>query len=174
MLKASLISVQSESRMARRQAGTTLAATTGSSPSERRTPRSCRTGRDSRGQQSRWCMIPQMCTFTTHEKMMWCYCCADFKKKSPLKVKPCYYFLSSYLPFSPLCLSTDKRHSKEALFTEPGHSHLSCISWGKELHLDTHQSPSHSTSHSVGRLLIYWNTVHKILQSAVRCNMLWE
>lgn len=52
MFKASLISVQSESRMVRRRAGTTLAAMTGSSPSGRRTPRSCRTGRDS--QQTRW------------------------------------------------------------------------------------------------------------------------
>lgn len=54
--KSSLISVQSESRMARPQVGTTLVVMIGSSPSERRTPRSCRMGMASQEQQIRSAM----------------------------------------------------------------------------------------------------------------------
>ena len=147
--------------MARRRAGTTLAATTGSSPSGRRTPRSCRTGRGSRGQQTRWdrlffrwltvskshhlpsdwTILQILCTISqalTHDGIILlgeiCVLCS-FKGILP-KVKLHYFFKK--FPWTILVLmslsslSTDKRHSKEALFTEPGHSNLSCVSWGKE------------------------------------------
>lgn len=78
------------------------------------------------------------------EICMRCWFKRKKRKKHPPKVMLCYFNLFPLPVFSqphiPLVLPTDKRHSKEALFTEPVHSHLSGISWGKELNLNNQQT----------------------------------
>lgn len=178
-----LLSVQSESRMARRRAGTTLAATTGSSPSERRTPRSCRTGRDSRGQQSRWRIIgfhptmgEQMRTNPWYddgmllgEISMLCWW------KSPLRWS-CATFslypppLRSHSSVFPQTKDIPKRPYSQSLGTviSPALAEVRSSIWP---HISLLHTQRDSFSFSG---ILSPKTVHKLLKSAVRWNILCE